>query len=58
MTSNQISQPFPASTVLLVRDSIAGPEVFMVMRNRKIDFAYGKGTSNQLPLNPPSTSAE
>ena len=41
MTSNQISLPFPASTVLLVRDSIAGPEVFMVMRNRKIDFAYG-----------------
>jgi 8-oxo-dGTP pyrophosphatase MutT (NUDIX family) len=41
MSSKQINIPFPASTVLLLRDSEAGPQVFMVKRNKKIDFAYG-----------------
>ena len=41
MPSDQINLPYPASTVLLIRDSMAGPEVFMVKRNHKIDFAYG-----------------
>jgi 8-oxo-dGTP pyrophosphatase MutT (NUDIX family) len=31
----------PAATVLLVRDGDAGLEVFMVVRNREIDFAGG-----------------
>ena len=31
----------PASTVLLIRDGDAGLEVFMVVRNRAIDFAGG-----------------
>lgn len=33
--------PRPASTVLLVRDSAEGMEVFMVVRHHQIDFASG-----------------
>jgi len=33
--------PVPAATVLLLRDSAAGPEVFMVVRHGEIDFASG-----------------
>ena len=33
--------PRPASTILLLRDGAAGLEVFMVVRNRAIDFAGG-----------------
>jgi 8-oxo-dGTP pyrophosphatase MutT (NUDIX family) len=31
----------PASTILITRDSAAGPEVFMVVRHHEIDFASG-----------------
>ena len=31
----------PASTVLLLRDGPAGPEIFMVVRHREIEFAAG-----------------
>jgi 8-oxo-dGTP pyrophosphatase MutT (NUDIX family) len=31
----------PAATVLLLRDGSAGPEVFMVVRHRQIEFAAG-----------------
>src|SRR5690606_24610548 len=31
----------PSSTILLVRDGVAGPEVFMVKRHHAIDFASG-----------------
>ena len=33
--------PRPASTVLLLRDGPAGPELFMVVRHRQIEFAAG-----------------
>jgi 8-oxo-dGTP pyrophosphatase MutT (NUDIX family) len=33
--------PRPAATVLLLRDGVAGPEVFMVVRHRQIEFAAG-----------------
>ena len=33
--------PIPSSTVLILRDSLEGLEVFMVMRNAGIDFAGG-----------------
>ena len=35
------TDPRPASTILLLRDGAAGLEVFMVVRNRAIDFAGG-----------------
>ncbi len=41
MDANLANTPVPASTVLLVRDTKAVFEVFMVTRNQKIDFAYG-----------------
>ena len=31
----------PAATILLLRDSADGIEVFMVVRNHQIDFAAG-----------------
>lgn len=31
----------PAATILITRDSAAGPEVFMVVRHHEIDFASG-----------------
>ena len=39
--SKEIATPRPASTVLLVRDSAEGMEVFMVVRHHQIDFASG-----------------
>lgn len=36
-----LAMPRPAATLLLLRDSPAGLEVFMVVRNRQIDFAGG-----------------
>jgi len=39
--SKEITTPRPASTVLLVRDSAEGMEVFMVVRHHQIDFASG-----------------
>ncbi|MDC0196536.1 NUDIX hydrolase [Gammaproteobacteria bacterium] len=41
MTSNINNTPVVATTVLLIRDSGNGLEVFMVTRHHKIDFAYG-----------------
>lgn len=31
----------PASTILITRDTMAGPEIFMVVRHHEIDFASG-----------------
>lgn len=39
--SKDVSPARPASTVLLVRDSADGMEVFMVVRHHQIDFASG-----------------
>ena len=33
--------PIPSATVLVVRDGVAGLEVFMLVRNRQVDFASG-----------------
>ncbi len=33
--------PRPAATVLLLRDGASGPEIFMVVRHREIEFAAG-----------------
>ena len=41
MTTNNENKLIPASTVLMIRDGIAGLEVFMVVRNHQIDFASG-----------------
>lgn len=41
MPSDSIAAPRPASTIILLRDGPAGPELFMVVRNRQIDFAGG-----------------
>ena len=41
MVSKLNNTPVVATSVLLTRDSINGPEVFMVTRHHKIDFAYG-----------------
>ena len=41
MTETPEAFPVPSSTLLLVRDSASGLEVFMVERHRKIDFAPG-----------------
>ena len=38
---NPVAIARPASTILLLRDGAAGLEVFMVVRNRAIDFAGG-----------------
>jgi 8-oxo-dGTP pyrophosphatase MutT (NUDIX family) len=37
----EIAPARPAATVLLLRDGTAGIEVFMVVRNREIEFAGG-----------------
>lgn len=39
--SKEVAPTRPASTVLLVRDSADGMEVFMVVRHHQIDFASG-----------------
>lgn len=39
--SKEVAAARPASTVLLVRDSVDGMEVFMVVRHHQIDFASG-----------------
>jgi 8-oxo-dGTP pyrophosphatase MutT (NUDIX family) len=36
-----IATPIPSATVMIVRDSAAGLEVFMLVRNRQVDFASG-----------------
>ena len=41
MKNDIANNPVFASTVLLIRDTNQGLEVFMVTRNKKIDFAYG-----------------
>lgn len=41
MSDAQPATPRPASTVLLLRDAPAGPEIFLVVRHRAIEFAAG-----------------
>ena len=41
MSDAQPATPRPASTMLLLRDAPAGPEIFMVVRHRAIEFAAG-----------------
>lgn len=41
MSEREIPVPVPAATVLMLRDSPAGLEVFMVVRHHQIDFASG-----------------
>ena len=36
-----VAVPIPSATILIVRDSAAGPEVFMVKRHHQIDFVAG-----------------
>src|SRR5215472_6825459 len=36
-----VAQPLPAATILLLRDSPGGLEVFMVKRHHQIDFVAG-----------------
>ena len=36
-----LAQPIPSATVLIVRDGTAGLEIFMLVRNRQVDFASG-----------------
>lgn len=41
MTTQPTGAPFPAATVMLIRDGSDGLEVFMVIRHHQIDFAAG-----------------
>lgn len=41
MTDKSASEPVPAATILMLRDSPRGLEVFMVVRHHQIDFASG-----------------
>jgi len=41
MTGSHAAPPRPASTIVLMRDSLAGLEVCMVVRHHEIDFASG-----------------
>ena len=41
MSDREIAVPVPAATILMLRDSPAGMEVFMVVRHHQIDFASG-----------------
>ena len=41
MSDREIPVPVPAATILMLRDSPAGLEVFMVVRHHQIDFASG-----------------
>jgi len=41
MTEKPVATPVPAATILIVRDSARGPEVFMVKRHHQIDFVAG-----------------
>ena len=41
MSDKTPSKPVPAATVMMLRDSAAGIEVFMVVRHHQIDFASG-----------------
>lgn len=41
MTEAQPKPPVPAGTIVLLRESPAGPEMFMVVRHHQIDFASG-----------------
>lgn len=36
-----LQAPIPSATVMIVRDGVAGLEVFMLVRNRMVDFASG-----------------
>ncbi|MFV2089655.1 MAG: NUDIX hydrolase, partial [Pseudomonadales bacterium] len=39
--NNPPAKPVPAATILMLRDSAHGIEVFMVVRHHQIDFASG-----------------
>ena len=41
MTEAQPKPPVPAGTIVLLRESPVGPEMFMVVRHHQIDFASG-----------------
>ncbi len=41
MTKREIPEPVPAATILMLRDSSDGLQVFMVVRHHQIDFASG-----------------
>jgi len=41
MTDKKVSEPVPAATIMMLRDSSDGMEVFMVVRHHQIDFASG-----------------
>ncbi|MGB0407868.1 MAG: hypothetical protein ACPGC1_11310, partial [Pseudomonadales bacterium] len=41
MTEAEAKPPVPAGTIVLLRESPAGPEMFMVVRHHQIDFASG-----------------
>ncbi|MGD8833121.1 MAG: MBL fold metallo-hydrolase, partial [Pseudomonadales bacterium] len=41
MNDKTPAEPVPAATILMLRDSPAGLEVFMVVRHHQIDFASG-----------------
>ena len=41
MSEREAAVPVPAATILMLRDSPDGLEVFMVVRHHQIDFASG-----------------
>lgn len=41
MPDNTPSTPIPAATIIIGRNSSSGPEYFMVLRHKEIDFASG-----------------